>query len=495
MANIISDKYKKIDVKGRDYPLLKGDIRLELKNVHNGKTEVIEDHNMITNALSDIFTNNYGGLINYNNFANLYKTWLGGVLLFGSQLDLTSASDYGIPSQSTHTCPAHAGQTILSDQADDLTRGNPDSQGTVLSANSTKLCWEWGTSAGNGTIASLGLTHTDTGSYGCGIVSTAQRSLVPFVDVACSSQSYSYGDNANCALGIYGNIAYNFYLVDSTTVHIYKTPINNSKFKLQGTSLEPITTYSQMITATLPNSYEIAGKGDCYYWFDFANNALVLFGVPTNGGTTLYRDDISLADGTVTHSSITVTGAQLWKFRIKTSGFTPYPGHGYHYMAVPTPAMICNGCIYLYGYATNDYCIDKMYKVNLSQTQDIDEVDVTTFRKADLTTQQTFTARAHEEGWTMTTGRCAIIGDTIVTNSYIVTGDKVYATSQLTTDAYKNYNLSMLNSISSPAFGLGVSINKIAVCKLYLATKYNLPSAVTKTSAQSMRVEYTLTEV
>ena len=57
----------------------------------------------------------------------------------------------------------------------------------------------------------------------------------------------------------------------------------------------PITAYTKpVVVATLPNSYNKGnGDGDCYYWFDFDNNRLVLFGVPTVLGETLYMASIA----------------------------------------------------------------------------------------------------------------------------------------------------------------------------------------------------------
>lgn len=475
----LSEKIKELDFKGRDFPIIAGTVKFKLHNVHNGKDEVVEEHNMATNALKDIFTNNYGGLINYQNFASLYNTWLGGVLLFQNQLDLTSADDYFIPDSTTNPVKAHTGQTPLTDQADDLTRGNPDSSGTVLAVNSTKLRWEWGTSAGNGTIASIGLTHSDVGSYGGGVNSTAQKSLSPFVDISCLSRGYSYGDNADTVLGINGNMAYTFYLVDNTTVDVFKTPINNTKFKLQGGSLLPLTEYTTKITATLPNSYVIEGKGECYYHFDFANNKLILFGVPTERGTTLYRDDIDLDSGAVTHQTITVTGVSLWKFRIWSSptGFTSP-------LNVPVKAMLYDNHLFVYGTkpagSYNTPHPRSIYKINLADTTDITEVDTTEFDTFD------------RNGGNCITERFTNAGGIIVHESFLINNDKTF---ELARNDASTKNYAIPNNISSPSFGIGTNLNMISACKLYLATKFNLPSAVTKTSAQSMTVEYQLSEV
>lgn len=479
------DRMKKQPVAGVDYPLFKGKVTVKLHNVHNGKNEVYESHNAPTNAIADLFANNYGGLLNYNNFADLFSTWMGGILVFKNALDPTAPNDYGIPDRISNPCIAHAGQTTLTSQNDDTTRGNPDDTQTVVTSGTTKLCWEWGASSGNGTISSLGLTHTDVGSYGCGVVSEAQQSLSPFVNIGCLSRSYNYGDNADAVLGINGNYAYNFYLVDSTTVHIYKTPINNSKFKLQGSSLKPLTAYTQMITATLPNSYEIGAAGSCYFWFDFANDKLVLFGIPSAMGETLYRDDISLTDGTVTHSSMTVTGAKLWKFRTKLATWAA--DYSARHLLVPTPAIILDGYLYVYACSTYANVADKMFKINLSNSADIVEIDTT---DAPL-----FTAEEWADEWTRTSLRTTVLGGMIVNNSFVVNGDKVYTLASSSTDYQRSQNYIFNDKIVSPTLGCNVDINTISACKLYLATKYNLPNSVTKSPAQSLTITYELTEV
>lgn len=493
----VDERIKALDCKGRDFPILRGDVKLTLKNIYNGKTETVESHNVITDALSDIFGGNYGGLVNYQNFADLYKTYLGGVLLFRDQLDLTTPEAYGIPSESVNPCVAHAGQEPLTSQQDDYKRGNPDDTGTLVLENSTKLTFVWSPSAGNAPkINSLALTHSDVGSYGCGVVSQAQKSLVPFADVGCLSRSFEYGDNSTAVLAIdeTTETAYNFYLADSTTVHIYKTPINLAKYKLQGGALLPLTAYTQpTITATLPTisppdaPYNREGAGDCYYWFDFANNKLVLFCVPVVLGETLYRDDIDLTTGAVTHSKITVTGAKLYKFKCKEEKW--YPTVDGTTMSVPTQALIHDGYLYVYGCSdsTHKVVADTMYKINLANTGDVSEVDT-----ADM---GVFTADDYYASWSKTLARHTTLGGLLVQDNFIINGDKVYQTATHTGYRTVNYNYSMPNKISSPVCGVNASMNAVSICKLYLATKYNLPSEIQKTASQSMTVEYTLTEI
>ena len=253
--------------KDANAPRFRGSVKLTLKNVHNGKTEVIEKHNATTNALPDIFAGNYGGVLNYNNFADLYRTYLGGVLVFGSPLDASDPNAYGIPANSDNPLRAHAGQTPLTSQSDDTTRGDPDDTGTVLTSNSVKLVWQFAPSAGNGIISSLGLTHSDVGSFGCGINSQAQRQLTPFANVASVTGQYAYGNNSAAVMAVYNNMAYTFYLTNDTSVNIYKTPVNVTRFKLQGGALNPLTDYTERVTATIQD-YDLPSQGACYYYFD-----------------------------------------------------------------------------------------------------------------------------------------------------------------------------------------------------------------------------------
>lgn len=469
----ISSKLTRPLVAGRDYPEIRGSVKLTLHNCRTHTDDlVIEKHNTVTNALADIFAANYGGLVNYNNFADLYNTWLGGVLVFGNALDTSDANDYGIPARTSNPIVAHAGQVPFTSQADDLTRGNPDDTKTVLTAGSSKIEFEWSPSAGNGTIGAVALTHSDVGSYGAGVASTAQTSLDPFAEVGAISNAYALGDNANAPFAIDSNTAYGFYITGSTTVDIFKTPINNTQYRLQGGALAPLASYTQKITATVA-SCTITKQGECYYHFDFTAGTLTLWRVPTEGGTTLLQDVISLTDGTVTSTSITVTGASLWAFRI-------YGGA----LATPCRAIVHNGFVYVYGYTTSATQPNKLYKIEIATPANISEVDTSDFNTF-YYPSSTWLGIQNE--------RVTTLGDLIVHDNFIINGNKTFGCNQKYLQYDYNKAFANYGGISAPVFGINQSTNAVAVCKLYLATKWNLPAPVTKTAAQSMTVSYELT--
>ena len=491
---MLTDRFNTGAYKNVDFPTFKGSVKVKLHNCRNHKDEYIyESHNTPTNALANIFAANYGGLTNYQNFADIFTTWLGGVLVFKESLDPTAVNDYGIPAYTSNPVVAHAGQTAITEALtnDDSTRGNPVA-GTVTTEGSTKIVFEWGTTQGNAQkISSLGLCHTDIGSYGCGgradgAQTEALKLLNPFATVACLDRQYAHADDAGAVLAINNNYAYNIYLVSNTSVNVYKTPINCTNYKLQGGSLLPLTAYTSSITVTLSASYALQGKGDCYYYFDFANNKLILFGVPTEGGTTLYKDEIDLStwqDQTATHTSITVTGAKLWKDRCDN-------GLGSNaYLSVPKKAMVYNNHLYLYGYGSSSKQPTVIYTINLANTSDIDTVDVTNYSQ--------FYGGANNNTM-MSNERFAMLGGIIAHDSFLINGNKTFQCVKNSVQYQCNYTYVNTDSVSSPTFYNRTSTNNtgnmISINKLYLGTKFNLSQSVEKTAAQSMTVEYTLTE-
>ena len=67
-----------------------GTTKIELRNVKTGEVEIYKKHNMITNALSDIFKPL--GLSNrpykyFNDFVPYYEKLLGGILCFDTAID------------------------------------------------------------------------------------------------------------------------------------------------------------------------------------------------------------------------------------------------------------------------------------------------------------------------------------------------------------------------------------------------------------------------
>lgn len=132
---------------GRQIPL-KGKARISLRNVETGETEVHEQENIITNAVASILAQNMSGLANFSQLIPL-KQLYNGILLFEQEIT-QNAENYNVPSELENHMVANAGSTAAATQSD--TRGNPNATESEETATSIKMVWDWPTSAGNGTI-------------------------------------------------------------------------------------------------------------------------------------------------------------------------------------------------------------------------------------------------------------------------------------------------------------------------------------------------------
>ena len=143
----------------------RGRVRLELHDAHTGKVEVVEDHNMQTNGIQAMLAN--CGWLNRSNFdgSNLVEQLLGGVALFDDEIT-ESASNITPPAELKMTANASVGTTNSSDPTE---LGSYNGNETRwLDADTYQAVYEWNTSQGNGTIASLGATGKDMGYVGWG---------------------------------------------------------------------------------------------------------------------------------------------------------------------------------------------------------------------------------------------------------------------------------------------------------------------------------------
>ena len=451
---------------GVKLPKIKGEVEIRLHNPTTGKTEIHKGENMITNAVYDIFAANYCGTMNYANLLPIATKMFGGILCFTNDLDVSSAGaadDYYIPDGSVNPLIAHAGQTTLSDQSDDLMRGNPLSSSMSLSDGSATLAWEWGITAGNGTFKSLALTHADTGSYGTGINGTAFKS--EFSTVITGSQITL--DRAVQFVDADG-FAYTFS-VSGTTVSFTKYPV---AYKSAGVveTLVPQTDYAETFTVTTTTSFS-AMPG---YYFDIDNNKLWLFFCTTDGSHTLNVEEINMTTKSATNRNITN----------QNINFRNYADGGY---SVGFPVEVYDGFVYIFPrpYGFSPTC-SECYKINLTNPADITSISVPT---ASNFMAATFPAP--------TTGKI------FPSSEWIINNGTCYKAKETDSYEYQAGYQRLGNSTKMTAMGLtsltsriyGSNIFVVRASKLYLATKYNLSSAVTKSASQSMLITYTLTEV
>lgn len=491
-------------------PKLKGHIKMTLHNCRTGKNEVVEGENIVTNAVADILGANIAGGVEFGSLTPLWSKWFGGVLCYQQAHALNNGvldpNDYFIKSDSTQHLTAHAGQTAVdSEHDDDLTRGNPVGVAYIQTNNSIKQVFEWGSARGNGTISALSLTHSDTGSYGTG------GNFYDFINLFCPYDIISRTDdnwkwvdlstvlNKAVPVAQYDEAnSLNFFLGEddftfSTTsdkVTVYINKLAYSKVGLYQT-MYPSATLNRVFTVQTPITFY---NMPCFY-FDYENKYLWLF-TNSTGRNTFDNTNVRYCVIDCENEEMVNLGTEQDPVYYKTIvSDTSNIAH----LTRWNDEYFCNANVFKFG--------DDVYLPTLTSN----DYQITGFKRISLTTavQTSLTMPATVEDLP------AIIGSEemqillhrphTTNNSFVFNGNNIWkCKNNLATlgDIVFQYYASSPYNVSSlvtPAnwyrSSKPSSQRYILANKLINATKFNLTSPVTKTSSQSMTVEYTLTEV
>ena len=499
-------------------PKLKGHIKLTLHNCRTGKNEVVEGDNIVTNAVRDIFANNYLGSINTGSMLPLWEKWFGGVLCYASPHPVTNneldPAVYFPQADSANHLTAHAGQTAIDvDHDDDMTRGNPTKSAYIKTSDSIKQVFEWGTTHGNGIISALSLTHSDVGSYGLGNTGYHfKNTFQPFaiidnlaqVDTSINGKDNifaRYDDNHSLWFHI-GDVdeyynGHSSFTTNKLTVLIRRLPYFKTGLFEEISTLEDAD-YVRSFTVTL--GYNLYNQPS--YYFDYENKKLWIFSNTTratdgNNAQTYDPDDVNYTVIDCESESIDSTGT----IHSDVSDLAPvsmekYPNRSF---AADTSRMrnanIIKDGNYVYLPTTDG--------VNWGNgTQGISRFNVKGFRKININNQSDQTDISLSEVQTQFKS-AFLAGGLIVNSGMVINGNTGYpCVSQLSeAEAIPSYAIHDPYSVSSVATYLGAGSSTgnqeryILANKLVNTTKYNLPSSVQKTANQSMTIEYTLTEV
>ena len=474
---MIIDKMRPEYIGGVRIPKLKGHVKIRLHNPTTGKTEIHEGDNMITNAVSDIFAANLCGVMKYQDMLPLYSKMFGGVILFNGKLDESDADDYFIPDNSTYagdehpeqggnTVIAHAGQTTFSDQSDDVTRGNPLATSMTVADGAVTLAWEWGSTAGVGTIKSLGLTHTDVGDAGTGSNSAAFTAMTPIINA-------NYGLVPPKPVFFIDEDGYGYDMsISGTTLTLTKFPVVYSEAGLVGIPFDYVSGIEKTKNVTLQTSF----NGSPMYFFDKESSKLYLF-YNASLSNSVVVDIINLSN----FDSIPSPTHAVWNNLDESVG-----------PLVTTPSRFCNlpfndGYVYLPKFTAIAQDTIGFLKIKLSSTGD--QTFVTNTRNGKMLSGVFQPNESHR----IIVGKSFVINNDVLYKTAIATPDWVYTWAGDNTTV--NSNLDQGKSLVGLTFTNNKERYYPSISKFYLATKYNLPAAITKSNMQNMVVTYTLTEV
>lgn len=479
-----ADTLKHCIISGRPLPL-KGYTKITLTNVKTGATEVHEDCNIVTNAISNFFANNYSMTLDIFKVTPVYK-WFNGVFLFTSPIEALATS-IGVPCDSDNALIANAGDEPHFTPS--KTRGNPNGGDTVIGADYAKFAWDWSTNQGNGDIACCCLTSGVAGNAGTKPVDDT------YFGVNCDitnktfmriDTSWTRDASIACPQAWKNdNEAYSFWVTEGRFEEI---TVKHDFLKVSLTSAITDFTATSSRVATIRTTfgtkpYQILVEDDYYYI------------VQVYDSHTLSVDRISRADMSVTPMDITVSGATFETFETGY-GLTSYPTFD-----VPKERG------YLYHPKVNN---STFYRISLSNLSDV--VELTN----NITDAPLANNYASWNASTSTPTTCSSLGSVqcghhfIVGFNYIINGDQIYpcrgisrgdTTSQNTT-AYspsKFFFGKAPNSLYQSGFhavsgNARPSYSGVCIPNYYLATVNNLSSVITKEANQTMKVEYTITQ-
>lgn len=513
---MMKDKYELKGFNTPKLPKLKGHVKVTLHNCKNGKNEVIEGDNIVSNAVRDIFANNAAGAVDYSKLMPLINKWYSGVLLYEQAFPTTEVGgvqvidpdDYYPRSDSDNHLFAHAGTlNIDSEHDDDLTRGNPVTPAFVYTEDSVKQVWEWGPSRGNVPdgryIRSLALTHGDVGNAGLGSALYAFSQFNPleqidthssqFITQEALAQVYARFDDDHGLMfaigedGAWGD-GHQAFETNKITVHVLKMP-----FSKAGLYQRQYATIAQKSSFTVQIPFNVYAN-PCFY-FDQVNKRLWLFTNFTSGSayskTVIKYAVIDCVNKSVLTSGTITSDTE----NLAPMGYgdnTTYYGRGRSVFS----GIVFDGTYFYFPTGNNTGAGD--YRERLTGFQKIN-----------------FNNQADQSTITLNSGEITNFnspmygGGLLIGTEWVANGNKIYLCQNAigatpwsrysTIFAQPNKPTSYAARIDTLALGTvdpyDWGYKWILANKMLNTTMFNLPSPVQKTSSQSMTVEYTLQEV
>lgn len=469
--------------------MLKGKMTIELTDVKSGEKDVIEEENMVTNALANIFAP-LGHLMNtdtiYNQYNSYYAKLLGGLLLFDNNIEENADQLFPPANANLVGCAVYNTQNNTTGKM----RGGYNQTESEFNSKQKymKFVYDFTTSQANGVISCVALTHQMGGytSYGSSdavnnngvnLALTPYNSTLHYAYPNCTGAST--GDKySGCTVGTTellflldpdNDTAYYFKIKSANKITIIKRRIYlksvsifenpySQKALIEETELDDLAT-------TLATNY-------ISYNFDVSNNCLYIFtcsaySIKPNESWQVTR--IKLSDYSIRQWVMTNTTNE----QISTNG-TRF-------------AFANNGFVYLKGY-NSPY---ELYKFEIGNAANVVKIKRSGMSTIDGWPVYAINGRIYYQYFTNDSNRSHV---------YVVNEE---TNECLKTEAYCTYT----NNSNTPCFTPVLNHPMILYCSYgswstgpffilanYLATINNLSESVTKTADKTMKITYTIQE-
>lgn len=439
--------------------MLHGHTKIELKNEKTGELQVVEKDNMITNILSkqlgDCAIDGYSTL--NNRYFPLNNLGMGGILLFQEALD-EDVNSYRVPNPNTNPIIGCANNAV--NDGTDTKRGSRNLTESQQLENGYKFVWDFNTSQGNGQISAIGLTHNNIGASDYQIQSNYIQISGNWINSDLLNYSVKMDWDNDILIAIYTSTTDN-----TSYIRKYKLSINN------------VGVNGSLCSGTLISEEKLANAPENNItWFDGNDNYYYGFTGKSQGtAITLYR---------MNKSTYEIDSSYTTNISLSTSN------------DVVPQACYLNGYIYVFTTPRNvDTTTMYVAKINASDTS--------------IVTQQTLTGLPRAGTGYGRISCCVPDKDRIHVGKVFVYEDLTWSIRLTNVTAfcgasfdngYGPFQHGFVNSDNFRAIAFAPEASYkgpymyVTHFINYLATINNLDSPVTKTSEQSMKITYTITE-
>lgn len=466
--------------------MLKGTMKIEMTDVHTGQKETVVEHNMVTNALSEIFKTM--GLDKspskmLNGMNPYYQSVLGGMLLFDSNIEENADNLYPPSNVNLIGCASYG---VQNNTTGTLRGGFNQTESELnLKDRYMKYVYDFTTSQANGTISCVCLTHKNGGYTSYGGKDAPFGSNYGLGMQVCDGQlqyvynSYTGANTGDKYSGLTIGTTEVIFCISMAEDAVYYFRIDNNK-KITITKRRA---YMKSVSV-LENPYNQKPLIDSFeleelktelptsyisYNYDVADNCLYLVSCASSYlevDATFVITKISMSDWKVTQYTMTNTTDE----RIRLNGMrTSYVHRGY---------------LIFKGYTNSN----NFYKMEVGNSANVKELKLVNFTSVTGSFALGMNGRVYIEGYSSSTYYLYVINldtDEIlkVEASRIIGGSNypcytpVLNEPMLWYGSYGNYS----------TIGFFIMAN-------YLATINNLSEPVTKTADKTMKITYIIQE-
>ena len=489
--------------------MLKGTTTIELTDVKTGNVRKIVHENMVTNAVNDMC--NTAGFFRspiscsaLNTAGSIAENMFGGLMIWEKPLDLSSADDYYLPTN--NNCIGYGCQLSNGTINDKMGTLNESESGAM--ENGHRFVWDFTTNQGNGEISAVSLVPRIAGQLGFGLTPDKYASSLNVSSSNFFATTYTGGSCSYCrpylfADGdvLYGVSPYNLgYNSSYSNEHIsrngkklvlkrYHFPV--TKLHLSDKVESFVKSYSD-IEVKLPDSFNISATATRYYGFcNYDNGFIYLCIGTTNNGATLATQicKINVKDWSCSVIDIDATFGSSFTWCTEFTSSISWSNA----VEIMKKAQVRNNKLWMTGSPTRFIDLSAPSVVQKTFYYDETEANISTFYAS--AGKHIYCVNDSDVVCMIDTDNGKVsITNAVRSNLIGITrsSDPSYSTTMLYHVPHigKNITIGMYMYTYTDISG----ISCVALPHV-MTTKNNLDVAVTKTSGQTMKVTYVLTEV